>query len=244
MNTNDVYIKRIVPLLDQECRCECLRLITINGTYKKICDYEAMKSFLVYSDYVMFFHRQSSIEDIVGFVLLKHRIAMGVLEIVLMCTKDTTEYINSMIVYNIFNCAIRLHHCMRMVVSPGTYSKLLWRVFLRHGFTSMYGYELDGVVDDVFEKFIDIIEYDTAKKAYHIRRVLNVDLESEHYEYLFDFTNTEVSNAAVSDVAVSEPAVSEKLAKYTLRKSRRNHNHLGVTRKVARWRRVGISAAQ
>jgi hypothetical protein len=160
---------------------------------------------------------------------------MEVLEIVIMCTKDTSsEYINSMIVYNIFNCAIRLHRCMRMVVSPGTYSKLLGRVFLRHGFTSMYGYEMDYVVDDVLEKFIDIIEYDTAKKAYHMRRVLNVDLESEHYEYLFDFTNTKVSNAAVSDVAVSEPAVSEKLAKYTLRNPRRCRNHLGVTRKIRR----------
>jgi hypothetical protein len=187
----------------------------MDDKHKDLCHdkygHDAIKSFVFDSDDFMFFHTKSSINDIVGFALLKYRKSTAAVEIVLVCAKVNTEQIGSMVAYSIFEYAVR-KKCKSLITIPRTSE--LKSTFMRHGFKSVKS----GNVEKL-EKKINITTYD---KTNHTRKTKRRSMASPRnirvHENMFENTNATTFNTSPTNT--TRRLKGDKKTKYTLRNPR------------------------
>lgn len=149
------YILKRIPLISEEDRDYCLRLLTIANRHVALChDYFSsnyINTVIEDCDYLLFFHKESSIDAIVAFSLVRfQRKRRGkILNIALLCALPNHRKFGQMMANAVHSFAVA-RGCPFLYVSPRT--DALRTTFIKYGFEPIFGKKGR---DEVLEKEID-----------------------------------------------------------------------------------------
>jgi hypothetical protein len=150
------YIEKIVPIRTEEDKDACLRFLTLNNNSDALChgfyDTNHINRIIEYCEYLLYFSTQEHQHEIIAFALLhSKRINKGkLLEISLACAIPNKHKFGNMIAHSIYKFAVR-NKIKFLSVAPRTPE--LRKTFIKYGFESVYGKELE---DEVLLKEIDL----------------------------------------------------------------------------------------
>lgn len=167
------YELKKIPIISEEDKEACLRLLTIGNKHLLIChncvSSDFINSTIEESDYLIYFHRKSSADNIVAFALIKFmKKSKGkILNILLACAVKSENKFGYMIANALYNFAID-RGIMFLYTSPRT--DMLRVTFMKYGFEPIFGKK---DVNEVLEKTINAKRlkiYPNSKTRKSIRR--------------------------------------------------------------------------
>jgi len=146
---NEIYREKIIPIITQEDKDTCSRILTLSNSLYKGDGNKHIHSIIEYSDFLIFYSNQDSI---VAFALVKSMSKKKgkVLNILLACVVPKNNF-SKLLADSLYNFAVKYKYPF-LYVSPRTPE--LRETFINYEFESIYGRE---GIDEVLEKEIDTL---------------------------------------------------------------------------------------
>lgn len=152
---SEKYLLKKLPLNNDEDRESCLRFLTQTNQHLLLChnhyNTDYINTVIEESKYLLYFHKESAVDDIVSFALLKtirRNKNKNILNILLLCALPNNKKFGQMMANSVYTFAKERDFGF-IYTMPRT--KELRDTFVKYGFETIYGIE---GIDEVLEKDI------------------------------------------------------------------------------------------